>query len=497
MATDGTRFQRRSRSVPQFSLLTREDCEFIHRTSLEILRRTGVRIYHEEALALLKQTGSVVIDDNLVRFQPGIVEWAIRQPPRRIPLCRRGGDEVVAPLEGRLVTFGTGSDCRKYLDPRTGQRRLFTSSDLIDCAHVVDALPELQFCMSMGIPSDVAKANYYREQFALMLKHTSKPLVFVCDDRSDCEAIVAMACAASGGVERLRINPSLLLYSEPSSPLKHSETALGKLLYMAEQSLPVVHSPAPVQGASGPVTLAGALAMANAEVLSGITIHQLKRAGAPIVYGLGMHHLDMRTAIPVFICPEFLLARVAVAEMGQFYGLPTWGYAGDCNSCTMDEQAATEITVSVMLSLFAGSNLVHDIGYLETGLTASPENMVFSDEVISMIRKIMDGITFDPETLALETIHDLGQFGDFLSSDHTLEHFRELWRPGLFSRVVAENWENAGSKRLGAVLKEKTIAIIEEHQPQSLPDGVCDELDYILKDGITRRGEGTPSFAHS
>ena len=160
MTIDGDRFQRRARCFPKFSMLTRDDCEFIHRTSLEILRRTGVRVYHEEALSLLKQTGAVAIEDtNLVRFQPGIVEWAIKQPPPRIPLCRRGGDEVVAPLEGRLVSFGTGSDCRKYLDPRTGQRRLFTSADLADCAHVVDALPELQFCMSMGMPSDVGKGE--------------------------------------------------------------------------------------------------------------------------------------------------------------------------------------------------------------------------------------------------------------------------------------------------------------------------------------------------
>jgi trimethylamine--corrinoid protein Co-methyltransferase len=480
MSVDNGRFERRSRSVPKFSLLSRDDCEFIHRTSLEILRRTGVRIYHAEALDLLKGTGAVTIEDNLVHFQPGLVEWAIRQAPSRIPLCRRGSDEVVAPLEGRLVTFGTGSDCRKILDPRTRERRLFTSEDLKDCAHVVDALPELQFCMSMGMLSDVRKANYYREQFALMLQHTTKPLVFVCDDRADCEAIVGMAAAAAGGIERLRSNPSLLLYSEPSSPLKHSETALEKLLYMAEQSLPVVHSPAPVQGASGPVTLAGALAMANAEAISGITIHQLKRAGAPIVYGVGMHHLDMRTAVPVFICPEFLLARIVVAELGQFYGLPTWGYAGDCNSCTMDEQAAAEITMSVMLSLLAGSNLVHDIGYLETGLTASPENMVFSDEVISMMRKIMDGVTFNKDTLALDTIHELGHQGDFLSSEHTLTHFRDLWRPGLFSRTVAEKWDSEGGKRLGEVLREKTIAIIEEHRPQELPAGVCSEIEYIL-----------------
>jgi trimethylamine--corrinoid protein Co-methyltransferase len=461
-----------STARPEFSLLRKEHCEKIHRAALEILRRTGITVHHDEALSLLKESGGVVIEGNLVRFQPGLVEWAIAQTPSRIPLCRRGGDEVLAPLEGETVNFGTGSDCRHILDPRTDERRLFTSDDLKNCARVVDALPELQFCMSMGQLSDVPKPNYYREQFALLLENTSKPIVFVCDDRADCEANVAMAAAAAGGIDKLRIHPSLLLYSEPSSPLKQSETALGKVLYMAEQQLPIVHSPAPVQGATGPVTLAGGLSMAIAEFLSGLVIHQLKRAGSPAVFGCGMHHLDMTTTACVFISPTFLLSRMAVAEMGRFYGMPTWGYAGESNSCRMDEQAASEITISVVLSLLAGSNLVHDIGYLETGLTCSPENMVFSNEVISMMRKVMDGIPMDEESMALDVIHEVGQEGEFLSTDHTYANFRKLWQPQLFSRTVGDDWVRAGSRRLGEVLKEKTISIIEEHKPEPLADSV-------------------------
>ncbi|OQY31076.1 MAG: hypothetical protein B6I38_06375 [Anaerolineaceae bacterium 4572_5.1] len=97
--------------LPRFEMLTREQCEMIHRSSLEILRRTGVRVYHDEALELLRQTDAVTIDGNLVRFQPGLVEWAITQPPSRVSLCRRGSDEVLVPLEGRIASFGTGSDC--------------------------------------------------------------------------------------------------------------------------------------------------------------------------------------------------------------------------------------------------------------------------------------------------------------------------------------------------------------------------------------------------
>ncbi|MFN2218871.1 MAG: trimethylamine methyltransferase family protein [Anaerolineae bacterium] len=471
-----------SMAIPRLSMFSRQQCDTIHRASLEILRRTGVRVYHDGALDLLRQTDAVITDDNLVRLPPGLVEWALRQAPSRVSLCRRGSNELAAPLEGRMVNFGPGSDCPNYLDPRSGERRPFTMADVTACVHVVDALPELSFCMSMGIPSDLGAANAYRQQFALLLEHTTKPIVFVCDDRADCQAIAAMAAAAAGGMERLRLNPTLLLYSEPTTPLKHTETATGKLLYMAEQSLPIVHSPAPMMGGTAPVTLAGGLALGNAEVLSSLVMHQLKRPGAPFVYGSGLHHMDMKTTISVYGAPEFQLARVAVAELGRFYGLPTWGYAGHSDSCAMDEQAAADAAFSVLVALLAGNNLVHDVGYLEAGLTTSPEMIVFTAEMISMMRHFETGISLDAESLALEAIDQAGPGGDFLTARHTLKHFRELWQPTLLDRRRAADWVAGGSQRLGDRLRERTIDLIETHRPEPLPGSVQDEIAYILRE---------------
>jgi len=502
-------------ALPYLGMLSQEHCETVHRASLEILRHTGARVFNAEALALLRQSDASIIDGNLVRFPAGLVEWALKQAPSRIALCRRGSNRVAAALEGRQVNFGTGSDCPNYLDPRTGERRPFTAADVVDCIHVVDALPELQFCMSMGIPLTPSpsprgrgegagrspsgggegerpspsgrgvggEGNAYRQQFALMLEHTVKPIVFVCDDRADCEAIAGMAAAAAGGIEALRLNPTLLLYSEPSTPLKHSDTATGKLLYMAEQALPIVHSPAPMMGGTAPVTLAGGLALGNAETLSSLVMHQLKRAGAPFVYGSGLHHMDMKTSISVYGAPEFQLARIAVAQMGRFYGLPTWGYAGHSDSCALDEQAAADATFSVLVALLAGNNLVHDIGYLEAGLTTSPEQIVLSAEIISMMRSFMAGMSLDAEALALEVIDQVGPGGDFLTAEHTLKHFRELWQPALFSRQRADDWVRAGSTRLGQRLRDRTVGIIESHQPEPLAEGVKAEVERILWGG--------------
>jgi trimethylamine--corrinoid protein Co-methyltransferase len=167
--------------------------------------------------------------------------------------------------------------------------------------------------------------------------------------------------------------------------------------------------------------------------------------------------------------------------MGQYYRIPTWGYAGDANSCVVDEQASAEGTFSIMASLLAGNNLTHDVGYLESGLTFSPEMVVLCDEIISMLRRYMAGVSFDETSMAMEAIHEVGSDGNYLEHDHTLDNFRQLWRPSLFNRLGGKAWASAGSRRLGEVLREKTVSIMDSHKPEPLPGSVLDEIDFIMK----------------
>ena len=466
--------------TPHIMMFGRDDCEVIHNASLEILRRTGVRVYHQAAIDLLRRSDALVDDDNLVRFPPALVEWALKQAPSEVTLCRRGTREPVMRLSADRVYYGPGSDCPNYLDPRTGRRRPFRSADVVDCIQLVDALPELDFCMSMGIPSDLETSNPYRLQYALMLQHTEKPVVFVCDDVQDCEAIAAMAAAAAGGMAELSLNPTLALYSEPTTPLKHSETATGKLLFMAENGLPLIHSPAPMMGGTAPVTLAGGLVLGNAEVLSSLVIQQLKRPGSPFIYGVQAHHMDMRSTISAYGSPEYELARVASAEMGRFYGLPIWGNAGMSDSLGLDEQAAADVTTSILVAQLTGTHLAHDVGYLEAGLMTSPEMIVFCSEIISQARQFARGVSLDAEQLALDVIHAVGPGGSFIAEEHTLRHFREAWQPGLFRRYRMADWVRQGSNGLDARLRERTLAKMEAHRPKPLPSPVLQAVSDVV-----------------
>jgi trimethylamine--corrinoid protein Co-methyltransferase len=416
---------------------------------------------------MLREAGAFISEGNLVKFPARLVEEAIASAPGRIIMCDREGEPAVF-LEGNKVYFGTGSDCINFLDYKTGERRKFTQADIIEGYHLCDALPNIHFVMSIGIPSDVDPRIAYDVQMALMLEHTSKPLVFVTNDKASCQRAIDMAAAVAGGYEALREHQHILLYSEPSSPLQQSETAVDKLLLMAEYELPVVHSPGPLMGGTAPITIASGLVMSLAEILSSLVIHQMTNPGAPFVFGAGLHHMDMKATQICYGGPEFQLTKAAVAELGRWYGLPTWGYAGCSDAKVMDEQASAEAMLSVLMAKLTGANLIHDVGYMESGLTTSYEMIVLTDEIISMTENIIGGIEVSEETMLLDELDEVGPGGHFLNTAATMEHYRYFWYPTLFSREIRETWEERGATTLGQRLTEKVKTVLDEHQPEPL-----------------------------
>jgi trimethylamine--corrinoid protein Co-methyltransferase len=476
-------------SLPSgFRIFTDSALEEIHHASLEILRRTGVRVCDADALAVLRDAGCEVSGDDLVRFPAAVIEEALQHAPSRIVLCGRDGEARVC-LEGHRTYFGTGSDLPYTLDLETGERRRSRLFDVENAARLADSLPNLDFVMSMALPSDVATETSDRHSFLAMISNTSKPVVFTAWDESGLADILTMAGAVAGGADRLAANPFLLAYLEPTSPLVHSGEALRKLLLMADRGLPTVYAPGPVEGASAPVTPAGSLAMANAEVLSGIAIAQLRRPGTPVVYGSGSGPLDMRTTVATYFSPEFMLHCRAMAELGQrYYRLPVWGFAGCSDSKLADTQAGVESALWVLWTALSGANLVHDVGYVESGMTCSYEMIVISDETIGFVRRLLGGIELSPETLALDEIDTVGPGGDFLTGQHTQRHFRECWYPRLFDRSSFQSWDRKGRPTLADTARQAARQAIAQHTPEPLPESTLETLRGIVAAADDRAG---------
>jgi len=464
---------------PQFAVLSDDQLQKLHLGALEVLRRTGIRFYHDEALEMLEDAGAFVSDGNLVKFPARLVEEAIASAPERVVMCDRDGEPAMY-LEGQNVYFGTGSDCLNTFDLETHEHRKFTQDDLIDAYHLCDALPNIDFVMSVGIPADVDPDLTYDVQMALMLEHTTKPLVFVTDDLASCQRAIDMAAAVAGGYESLREQQHILLYSEPSSPLQQSDTAVDKLLLMAEYELPVVHSPGPLMGGTAPITIASGLVMSLAEILSGLVVHQMTNPGAPFVFGAGLHHMDMKSTQICYGGPEFQLTKAAIAQLGRWYGMPTWGYAGCTDAKVLDEQAAAEAMLSVLMAKLTGANLIHDVGYMESGLTTSFELIALTDELIAMTGAMVNGIEVSDDTLMLDELHEVGPGGHFLDTDATMARFQDFWYPDLLSREIRETWLERGATTLGERLNEKVKTIIKEHQPEPLAAEKKEKMQEVL-----------------
>lgn len=466
-----------STGMPQFRKLTDDKLDRIHAASLEILEKTGVRLFEPQALELLKSKGVTVEEGNRVRIPSKLVEWALATAPKTVTIYNRHGKEAMW-LEGNNMFYGTGSDCPNVIDLRTGERRPGLLSDVVDATIVCDALPNIDFLMSFCIANDFDPQTYDRHQMRAMLMNSIKPILFVTLDFSGCLDAVKMATAVAGGVAALQQKPLCACYINVSHPLRHNEDALRKLIFMAERGLPTTYTPVVLRGATGPVTAAGAIALSNAGELAGLVISQIKREGAPIILTGGVNDMfEMRTSIDCYADPT---NRVMLVEMAHRYGLPIFGLTGCSDSKLPDEQAAAEAALSIMLESLAGAQMAHDVGYLDSGMTNSIEQIIICDEIISYTKHFMKEMEVNDETLALDIIHKIGPDGDFISDDHTLKNYRKDWYPKLFERRNYEGWKKAGGKSMRQRAQEKALDLLEHHQPEPLPVEIVKEIDQIV-----------------
>jgi len=471
---------RKGWDLPRYTLLSDETKQEVHRSAIEILEQTGSRVFCEEALVLLKDAGAEVTDGNLVRIPAHLIEWAVRSAPPRVGIYRRDGTRAMD-LGWRRTYYGTGSDCPNILDHETGEHRKFLKADVADAARLCDALPNIDFIMSMGLVSDCPVDSSDRHQFEAMLLNTTKPIVYTAHDLAGLKDIVEMASEAVGGLEVLQRKPFMILYGEPITPLKHATESMEKLLYLAERRLPMIYAPGMLRGATAPITTAGCLALANAESLTGLLIAQLKQVGAPVIMGGGAIPLDMKTAVGAYGAPELQITGMALAEMAQYYKLPRFSSAGASDSKALDLQAAIEGTISVMSQALCGANLVHDVGFLESGLCGSYAMVLAMDEAISMVRTIMGGIQLDDEQFALDTIHHVGPDGNYIAEEHTLKHFREVWYPRFLDRRNYESWIEAGGKTMTDRLNERVSDILAKHAAPSPSPEIVTRIHQIIE----------------
>ena len=468
-----------NRCRPKLRLLDDAQIERIHHTVLRILDEVGVSIKHREAVDLLAGHGARVLADDVVQFPSYLIEDAITSAPSNLVVYNRD-KQAVMELGGNRIYFGTGTDLPKTIDLETRKIRDTKAEDVVAGAIISDALPNIDFIGSYGLPKDIPAGLHYIRCFQLEVENSRKPIFFTGESQEDLAIIWDMACTVAGNADTLSRYPFLISYNEPTSPLVHSYEAVGKLIFCAKNRIPINYTPALMAGSTGPVTLAGALSVAVAEALSGLVIHQLTCKGAPIISGVAATTMDMLEATVSYTSPEFRLTHSAYADLFHHYGLPIWGTAGCSDSQFPDLQTGAEYAFTLLNAALDGANLIHDCGYLGQGFVASPDLIVFADEVIAMVKRYLQGFTIDTDHLALEVIKQVGPGGNFLQEKHTLDFFlKEHWQPGLFNRRNLPNWIRNGEESVDQKLISKTRKILKNHRPEPLDKDTVNDLDKI------------------
>lgn len=467
------------RIQPRVKFLEREHIDEIHRAMLEILERTGIVVHQMEALELLAGAGCSVHEGNRVRIPSHLVEASLRSVAKRCTLSYRNGTRYLF-LEGRKSYWGTGSDTPYILDSTTGKRRHTCLKDIEQVSCLVDALENMDFLMCMGVAHELPQTVADKHHFVAMVSNTVKPIVFTASSVENLKDIYEMACMVVGSEEALQKNMFIVHYTEPISPLIHPKDSLEKLLFCVEKNIPVIYTSATTLSQNGPATMAGALTLSMARIVSGIVIGQLKRKGARMIVTFHASAMDPRTAIHPYASPEHVIAQAAAKDIASYYQLPTFGRAGCTESKVLDQQAAFEAGYEILMQALSGENLIHDVGYIESGLTASWDSIVMCNEFIGAAKRVVDGFELSEEALALDVIDRVGPSGHFLTDPHTIKHFRkETWIPKLIDRTNFQNWEKNGKTTLLDRVNRHVKEILDTHQPEPLSDSLVRELKKL------------------
>ena len=455
-----------------------EACAAVHAATIELLEHTGVEVHHDEALALLQKAGARV-DGTRASIPRALVDDALFAAPRSIPLTSRS-DVAGITLESGPVYYGTGSDCLYMLGPGARERRPVNLADVEDMAALQEKLPAIDFVMSMAHPHELSADFAPVAQFAAMLRGTSKPLIMVPEAGTDVALFKEMA-AVCGAAD------SWALYAMPTPPLVHGHHSGERLIRCAELDVPMVYAGAYLQGATAPASRAGCLLLTNAEMLSGLVIAQLAKAGAPYVYGVTQGAMNARTAHVLYCAPEAMANQQASADLARYYDLPTFGYGGCSDSLMLDDQWAFEAGMTLLTAAVSGVTLLHDLGYVASGTASSYESVVIMDELVRWVKAYLQGVTVDEVALAAAELNEVGPGGTHLGRKYTRQHVRDYLQADLVSQDQYDSWATAGSTSLLDRATARTRELRESERAYAPAPEALRELDALVE---RARGRG-------
>jgi trimethylamine---corrinoid protein Co-methyltransferase len=451
-----------------------EDVINVHEAGLRILEQTGVVFHEDEAVEMLRARGCRV-EGKRVWLPAKVVDAAVASAPRSFTLRGR--------VSGRDLLFGNGLVVAgaggatfvaegKNLRPGT-VADLQTALRLLHMARNVD--------MVGGIigPSDVAPERQYRIALFHCLTVTDKPVLWSTARPDHLQSTLDVAAILWGDswFEEQR----LLSVANSTSPLFFEPDTCRAIITFARLGQPICVTPCVMGGTSGPVTLAGILALQHAEALAGLPLTEVVREGAPFIYGGTSSIASMLTGDLLLGVPQYWALMEATVSIARFLGLPCRAGGGLTDSHVLDTQAGIETAMGLETVARGVHLLMHGTGVLSAFNAVSFEKLVVDDELLGMIRARSLPIPVDEDSLGLDTIDRVGPGGNYVLEAHTVRHCRDYERPTFFNRRRHDVWLGRGGLDLAAAARDRMQAMLESWEAPTMDAKTHSQLErYCL-----------------
>ncbi len=464
------------------NVMSPEEMSKVHEASLSILGDTGMQIDHALARSILHDAGAKAdINNPVVKFPAAMVEACLKKIPKTICLAGRDAEfDLELSFEKPFVTrCSTGPST--ILDHQTGAYRDACQKDQKALAILADSLEHVGLAGSLTV-HDTPNKTADLHAVKTLLENQRKHFMSLTMGPKNMRYQIEMQLAVRGSREAVQERPLFHPIACLISPLYIPENDIEIMMIAGKYGLPVKLPVLPMLGASAPVSLAGTLALGNAEVLGAFTILQTLCPGTPTLYYVAPSVMNMRTGEGIHAAPENSLLYTAFAQMARFfYQIPS-DMAPLMADGVLPEQATLQKGTNLLTTGLSGANIISGAGCLDGGMAFSLQGLVIDDDITGLTRRLLAGFEINAETLALESIRRVGPRGHFLTDEYTFDNLRRqlVYTPALFNYHNYATWQN-DSRYLPEKAAEKVDAILTSHQVPPLETHVVKELDRIVR----------------
>ena len=479
--------------LPKLLMLDDDLIERIISEGIAILENPGVRVHNQEALELLANANAEVDFKTQIACIPErITRQALKTAPHEFTLFDLNGNPAVH-YYGDKIHFDPGSGGLTIIDSQTERPRSPMTNDLIKFVKLVETLPQIDAQSTAFVCSDVVPEIGDLYRLYLALNYMNKPIITGAFRKDTWWTMKEMLSVVAGGDEALASKPTAVFDVCPSPPLLWSDTTCQNLIDCAHFLIPAQLISMPLAGATAPVTLAGAVVQHTAECLSGVVIHQLAKAGAPIVWGGSPAIFDMREGSTPMGAVETWMISSAYVQVGKALGLPTHAYMGMSDAKIVDTQCGLESMGSNFVAALSGANIISGCGMLDLESCLSYEKLVIDAEMIGMVKRFVKGIAVRDDPIALSLMQKSGHKGDFLTLPHTRKWYREeQYLPSeVIDRASFEGWKSRGEKSTFERARNRVEKLVATYQPNNITVEVRQELRAVTLRAANKFGMDT------